>query len=435
MGESRGKALKRIYRDLKENAENPIEGITIYIPDNEDDLFNLHCEIKILYGIYKDIIVHTVIHIPNEYPVIGPAMNIMDDFNLPQNFHEHVLNKSICNDMLTNFKTFFQFQDLLSKKSEAKASGWSSGYSLNVIMSQMQVFFAEPDLPKENLLNSNEIEALKTYSIGYKCNGCKKKTKFQVEVTPTATSPTAVVVDSYKQRLICGMSKLNYFDDKSMILGYPLLMSIDHQGRLWPQALLELLSYEAYVQQIQQQGGINKLDNYNLIKFFSPNGDLFNYWIPIYINEEHFKRGYNIILNSLTVIRFGVANGIAKYDFKPDIVLEVLPCLINKTIVLMLNGTMHHSQAAIQAYCHFLRLYYKFLELYPQLKQAINSKVHQFLNSEAHRTKTHCPDLGEFIINLFLSDFTYQQSKHALIHEFFARQIFWIQKKKHVFLN
>lgn len=47
-------ALKRIFNDLKENEKFPIDGIQIIIPDNED-YFNLHCQIKVLHGPYKDI--------------------------------------------------------------------------------------------------------------------------------------------------------------------------------------------------------------------------------------------------------------------------------------------------------------------------------------------------------------------------------------------
>jgi hypothetical protein len=70
---AKNNAIKRIYRDLKENTENQIDGIQVFIPDN-DDLFNLHCDVQILNGPYKDIIIHSVLHLPENYPVIGPSM-------------------------------------------------------------------------------------------------------------------------------------------------------------------------------------------------------------------------------------------------------------------------------------------------------------------------------------------------------------------------
>ena len=50
-------AIKRIHQDLKENSVNPIDGINVFIPD-DDDIFNLHCDIQVLHGAYKDIKIH-----------------------------------------------------------------------------------------------------------------------------------------------------------------------------------------------------------------------------------------------------------------------------------------------------------------------------------------------------------------------------------------
>jgi hypothetical protein len=103
--------------------------------------------------------------------------------------------------------------------------------------------------------------------------------------------------------------------------------------------------------------------------------------------------------------------------------------LINKTIVLILNGTIFHSLSAIQAYCHLLRLYYRLIEQYPKLKSDIEYKVKQF-KSFGMRNKKFFPDLGEFIINLFFSGIKYEDVKLDLFREFMARQIFWIEKNE-----
>ena len=92
-------------------------------------------------------------------------MNIASDFVLPSGFHHHILGTSICNDMLTNFKGYFESID--GGQVLKKASGWSSGYSLNVILSQMQIFFADPDM--KMVLSENEIKRLVDYSNKYSC--------------------------------------------------------------------------------------------------------------------------------------------------------------------------------------------------------------------------------------------------------------------------
>jgi hypothetical protein len=58
--------------------------------------------------------------------------------------------------------------------------------------------------------------------------------------------------------------------------------------------------------------------------------------------------------------------------------------------------------------------------------------VELFVASQENRVKKKCGDLGEFIINMFMSRFSFESDvalKTALLTEFFARQIFWIEKK------
>ena len=67
------KSISRIYKDLKEIENNPIEGLSICIPD-ENNPFSLHCNIIILSGIYQDIMLHLEMKIPDIYPLKSPKM-------------------------------------------------------------------------------------------------------------------------------------------------------------------------------------------------------------------------------------------------------------------------------------------------------------------------------------------------------------------------
>ena len=359
-------------------------------------------------------------HIPPNYPVIGPAMNICDDFKLPDCFHHHIIGDSICNDMLTNYKSYFESIDGITLK---KASGWSSGYTLNVILSQMQIFFSDPDM--EVKLSDQEIKHIVEYSRKYSCKSCNNRLHNQPAIETTNENEENEK-DSLKKKLICGMTKKSLFTDSDISLGYPLFITKDHFGRLWPQILIELVSYDGYKMQLNALD-LNKFSNFDQIKMFSPNGEQYNYWIPCYLNEEHYSRNLELIIKSLNVIRHGAnyQNG----SFNYEIVLDVLPCLINKTIVLILNGTIFASLAAIQTYCHLLRLYYRLIDEYPKLKSNIEKKVIEF-KKFGMRNKKFVPDLGEFIINVFLSSIKYDDIKLELFREFIARQIFWIEKNE-----
>lgn len=166
--------IKRILSDIKENSKNPIEGISICIP-NDDNIFNIHGNIMIKNGIYKGILLHVIINIPDDYPLSGPSMNISQGINFGHKFHEHIFEdningNTICNDLLTNFSSFF-------KDKKEIASGWSPGYTLNTILMQMVIFFENHDLPNHLIPNKETIDNFKKELNEYHCNICNHYTR------------------------------------------------------------------------------------------------------------------------------------------------------------------------------------------------------------------------------------------------------------------
>lgn len=247
------------------------------------------------------------------------------------------------------------------------------------------------------------------------------------------------------EKLTCGVTKQNIFDDK-ICLGYPLLIKRDTYNRLWSEIILELISYDAYVAEIQKTGG-NKLDFYEHSKFRSVTGKNYNHWLPIYINPEHFQQSRTLIENSISVIHSGTASGNANYDFKPIMALNVLTSLMNKSGVQLFNGQLFESKHAIEAYCHFLRLLMHFIDIYPELGKhktyllhyiynliiyldnLINQTIENFTKNLTNRNKKTIPDIGEFLIKIALSKkYQFEQIKDYVYEEYFARQIYWIEK-------
>ena len=213
-------------------------------------------------------------------------------------------------------------------------------------------------------------------------------------------------------------------------LSYPLLVEKDKFERLWPSVLLELLSYEGYMFGIQGSG-FDKLQRFAQVKMVSANKNLFNFWIAIYINDDHYRRARQTILNSISVILKGGISGVAENDFQPSMILSVLPNLINKTTVNILKT--QQSSTILQAYCHFVRLYMKLLQDFPELKVTLQRTINDFVRLPKKRNKKSIGDLGEFIINYFIvqheSSNSYEDIKLILFQEFMARQIHWIEKK------
>jgi len=149
----KAKSIKRIYRDLSEIEAFPIEGLGICIPD-QNNQFELRANILILDGNYKDILLHLIMNIPENYPSKAPQMTIAPGQDFTHDFHHHLFDdgsggQTICIDLLDH--GFF---------APGEKTGWTPAYTLSTVLMQMQIFFAKDyDLPHPP--NSEKIEELK----------------------------------------------------------------------------------------------------------------------------------------------------------------------------------------------------------------------------------------------------------------------------------
>ncbi|CAF4997806.1 unnamed protein product [Rotaria sp. Silwood1] len=449
-------ATKRIIRDLKDLDKLPVPGLGVICPD-ESNPFILHCNVLINDGPYRGIMIHLILHIPEDYPLTGPAGNIAPGLEFNSSYHAHIHEDyrnghALCNDLLTNYASYFRAID---GGASQKASGWSPGYTLSTALLQIVTFFADPDFRVAP--SSESIAHLRKIVKEFTCKTCghsyanpnptivgynelnpdKQETKEE-----TMSKEQEELIKSERERLrlqrelaerlMCGVTKQNVIEDK-ICLGYPLLITRDNRGRLWPEIVLELISYDAYVAEIQKTGG-DKLDFYEHLKFRSVTGADYNHWLPLYINANHFKQGQTIIQNSISVIHNGTAQGSTRYDFMPHMALSVLTTLMNKSAVRLFNGQMYESKQAIEAYCHFLRLLMHFIDIFPELENRINRTVERFIRTLQSRNKKVVPDIGEFLIQIALSTkYKFNDIRNYVYEEYFARQIFWIEKNNRLY--
>ena len=138
---------------------------------------------------------------------------------------------------------------------------------------------------------------------------------------------------------------MNIIDDKDIALGYPLKQLKVLGDKIECVPIPEILSYEGYISQISKQD--DKLDDYFNVSFKAANNEYYNYWLPIYINEEHFQRNRTLILNSFSVLKYG-AKGKKEYDFEPEHIFEYMPNLLNKMICGMFTNKSYMSEAYIR---------------------------------------------------------------------------------------
>ncbi|CAM4815313.1 unnamed protein product [Rotaria magnacalcarata] len=412
--------------DLRDLDRFPVPGLGVCCPD-ESNPFLLHCNVLINDGPYRDIMIHLVLHIPEDYPLTGPAGNIAPGLEFDSTYHSHIHfdgrnGHALCTDLLTNYASHFRSIDDGNAK---QASGWSPGYTLSTALLQIVTFFAEPDLRHDPLPES--IIRLRNMVKTFQFQEEAKSTEIDDEKLK-AERKHAQRQRELLEKLTCGVTKQNVIEN-NICLGYPLLVKRNNYGKLQSETVLELISYDAYVAEIQKSGE-DKLDYYEHLKFCSVTGKDYNHWLPIFINEAHFQKGQTIIQNSISVIYNGSALGSARYDFQPFVALKVLTALMNQSGVQLFNGEMFESKHAIEAYCHFLRLLMHFIDIFPELERNINKMVDNFMRHSQNRNKKVVPDIGEFLIQIALSNkYQFDEIRKYIYEEYFARQILWIERK------
>ena len=238
-------------------------------------------------------------------------------------------------------------------------------------------------------------------------------------------------LEEIKEKLTCSVLKKNYIDDPTICLGYPIFQSKNrfnpNKMELYP--VPEMLSYEGLISEIENKQ--EKLDFYFETHFKSSNNQLYNCWIPVYINKEHYEKNKTHVLNSFSVIKYGPI-GKKEYDFKPEQIFEILPIVLNKMIIGMLNGKAEISSAFIISYFQYVLLFKKLCAEFEEENLAfMNNKLSLIYDNNFNVDKKIIPDIGNFLMTLFFCNIDTHEEKmkkmwECLFEDFLERQMFWI---------
>jgi len=116
-----------------------------------------------------------------------------------------------------------------------------------------------------------------------------------------------------------------------------------------------------------------------------------------------------------------------KYDTNKSFnACEILSLLLNQTMISIFNGSIHDSQNLIEGFCHFLQLMMHLINQYPEITHSINKEIISF--KAGFTKKDIVSDIGVFMMKVFLVKHSYNDIKKCLIEEYFARQVFWMNK-------
>jgi ubiquitin-protein ligase len=190
--------------------------------------------------------------------------------------------------------------------------------------------------------------------------------------------------------------------------------------------------------------------------------NVFNHFLPLAVDQAHFERAAGQVRRSLVEIAFGympsedtsdrltlteyleekarkkemgVHMAAIEAAFDPLTVFRVLPKLMNDCVVALMDGAVWASSKALEGYMAYHHLFLALARKYPEIKAKAESDARRFLSRADWRVKEHCPNLGEFLCALAVTDVSWEEVAVPLLEEAFDRNVLWVLKQSPRFVD
>ncbi|KAL3914523.1 MAG: hypothetical protein SGARI_000077 [Bacillariaceae sp.] len=157
-------------------------------------------------------------------------------------------------------------------------------------------------------------------------------------------------------------------------------------------------------------------------------GNKLKLFLPLYFSEDHFQRALPEIQK---VLRKLCPERKTRGMFKPDMVLDVLPKIINSFIVLLSDEGVAASSKSFAAFTRIHRLFLALAKQYPSICKEALSRLNAFVRKEENRIKKNVPSLGLILPLLMIVNeqaFGWPQIRATFLSETFDRCALWIAK-------
>lgn len=221
-----------------------------------------------------------------------------------------------------------------------------------------------------------------------------------------------------------------------------------HHGRGAPQydVVLDVLSAQAYCEHDVGKGVW---------------GQPFTHFLPLVVSEEHVRRAGPLIIAALcdldspdssrsrlketyAHLKRGDSEAAAyPARISPDVVLRVLPQLMNQMVVGLVAKDdapdvgvtpQHASERALSGYCALHHILVWLANENPEIRRMAAATVKRFRHSPAARMKDATPNLGHLLVLMTLADESWEDLAIPFMREVFDRNVMWVLRK-HPFLD
>ena len=446
-------ALKRISNDLKELSKCPLEGIGIASIDNDPLKYVINMEL--MSGPYQGYKVQLLMTLSENYPINPPKILIYPNQEIGNNYHHHIYSCNYGNAYYCRFCINF-LENEFGMNTNEEYSGWNPAYTISSILLQVQNFISDPDLHRipdqaqvDNLMKSlvtyqrpffdGEKNVIHTWRNPfpkmYYSGSNGKKMEVDEEMENEIKEEKNEIIDRkkeiIKENLTCYFFRENYLDNQNILLGYPIVQtkSLYGKDKIELNPIPQLLTYEAFQMQTSNTQSNN---NYNIFAYESSqsrikaaNNQYYNNWLPIYVNEDHYKKNLDAIKNAIKAIK-------NEPQFQPEQIFDIFPIILNKMIIGIFNGKSIVSTSYITCYFHYVLLFKRLCKEYQEeYNFYVDKKLSLITMNDYEVNKKIVADIGDFFMLIFLSnkDMTSLEMikiKSVLIEEFLIRQTYWM---------
>lgn len=226
---------------------------------------------------------------------------------------------------------------------------------------------------------------------------------------------SALTKEINEKNLVCFHSKASYKED---ILGYGVTIEYYDDGNLsyiHPTCLdfISLTSFDEH--KIRKSAWKNQ----------------FTHFLPLYLSKGHAKdlSIHEKFISYICQNKDYVNNPKRMTSFNPNMIIKVLPALMNTFVVTFMNGSTYESINALSAYVQIYRLLLAFCAKYPEIRQYVDSKVNEMIKNPETITKKIIQSIGELFPLIALSSFQWNDMAIQILTEIFDRNVKWLTLK------